>query len=100
MTKKINNTEASILKGLQEAVSYSLGDKSSCKEHKVKINDINVKEERKKLGLSQNEFAEAFGVSVATLRNWEQDRRKPKGAAKILLNVIHNDPQAVINAIR
>ncbi|MDA0967564.1 MAG: NadS family protein [Proteobacteria bacterium] len=100
MADKFNKTESSILKGLQEAVSYSIGDKEKSVEHKVKLESIDVKEEREKLGLSQEAFADAFGVSVSTVRNWEQKRRTPRGAAKVLLNVIHNNPDAVIDAIR
>jgi len=37
---------------------------------------------------------------VATLRNWEQGRREPTGAARALLRAIHNDPVAVIEALR
>lgn len=45
--------------------------------------------------LSQNEFALLLGISVATLRNWEQGRRKPQGPARILLQVAAKHPEAV-----
>jgi putative transcriptional regulator len=54
---------------------------------------------REKLGASQPEFALMFGVSVATLRNWEQGRRTPEGPALALLRVAARNPKAVIEAL-
>ena len=50
---------------------------------------------RKKLGYSQAALATVMGVSVATLRNWEQKRREPQGAARSLLMVAATHPEAV-----
>ena len=58
-----------------------------------------VKAVRAKLGQSQAEFAPMIGVSVATLRNWEQGRRTPDGPALALLRVAAKDPQAVVAAL-
>jgi putative transcriptional regulator len=54
---------------------------------------------RAKLGASQTEFALMIGVSVATLRNWEQGRRTPEGPALALLRVAARNPRAVIEAL-
>ena len=54
---------------------------------------------RAKLGASQEEFALMIGVSVATLRNWEQGRRTPDGPALALLRVAAKNPKAVANAL-
>ena len=54
---------------------------------------------RAKLGASQAEFALMIGVSVATLRNWEQGRRTPDGPALALLRVAARNPKAVIQAL-
>jgi putative transcriptional regulator len=59
-----------------------------------------VKAIRKKLGKSQPEFALMIGVSVATLRNWEQGRRMPEGPALALLRVVSAAPRAVTRALR
>ena len=48
---------------------------------------------------SQTEFAMMIGVSVATLRNWEQGRRVPDGPAQALLRVAAQNPEAVANAL-
>ncbi len=51
---------------------------------------------RTKLRLSQNKFAQLLGISVKTLHNWEQGRRKPTGAARVLLRVASRHPEVVL----
>jgi DNA-binding transcriptional regulator YiaG len=53
---------------------------------------------RRKLGLSQTEFARLMGISVRTLHNWEQGWRKPTGAARVLLRLAALNPRAVLKA--
>lgn len=60
---------------------------------------IDVAAIRRKLGLSQEEFALRFGLDVATVRNWEQGRYQPDGAARVLLRVIERHPTAVEGAL-
>ena len=57
-------------------------------------------EARFKLGMSQPEFAEMLGVSVRTLQDWEQGRRRPSGAAKALLKVATVSPNVVRKALK
>ncbi|MCL5030820.1 MAG: helix-turn-helix domain-containing protein [Bacteroidetes bacterium] len=57
------------------------------------------KQIRERLGLSQNKFAKLLGISMSTLQNWEQGRRKPEGPAKVLLNVAAKYPDAVLNTV-
>ena len=59
-----------------------------------------VKAVRARLSQSQSEFALMIGVSVATLRNWEQGRRVPVGPALALLRVAARNPRAVATALR
>lgn len=54
---------------------------------------------RRRLGMSQAAFAGMFGVSVWTLRNWEQGRRRPEGPARALLRVIDKEPAAARRAL-
>jgi len=54
---------------------------------------------RARLGLSQSKFAGLLGISVKTLHNWEQGRRKPTGAARVLLRVASLHPEAVLEAV-
>jgi len=60
----------------------------------------NVASLRRRLKLSQAEFANCFGFSVATVRNWEQGRAMADGPARVLLAVIASEPQAVIRTLR
>jgi putative transcriptional regulator len=52
-------------------------------------------EARNRVGMSQSEFAKLLGVSVRTLQDWEQGRREPSGAAKTLLRIASQNPEAV-----
>ena len=56
-----------------------------------------VKKLRGNYGLSQDKFASLMGISVATLRNWEQGRRKPEGPAKVLLMVAARHPEVLLD---
>lgn len=60
---------------------------------------VDVKAIRKRLGQSQAKFARMIGVSVATLQNWEQGRRRPVGPARALLKVAAANPEAVAAAL-
>jgi putative transcriptional regulator len=55
---------------------------------------------RRKLHLSQRDFAGRFGFSLATLRHWEHGDRRPTGTALVLLHVIRDNPRAVLLAVR
>jgi len=56
-----------------------------------------VRKLREKYGLSQDKFASLIGISVATLRNWEQGRRKPEGPARVLLMVAAKHPEVLLD---
>ena len=60
---------------------------------------VDVKAVRLRLGKSQSEFARMIGVSVSTLQNWEQGRRRPEGPARALLKVAAANPEAVAAAL-
>ncbi len=64
-----------------------------------RVDDPDVPAIRRHLGLTQQRFAALLGISVATLRNWEQGRRKPEGAARVLLTVAAKNPRAVLDAV-
>ena len=50
--------------------------------------------------MSQAAFASEIGVSVATLRNWEQGRRMPDGPARVLLTMLSKDPGVVRRTLK
>jgi putative transcriptional regulator len=60
---------------------------------------VDVKAVRLQLKKSQSEFAQMIGVSVSTLQNWEQGRRRPEGPARALLRVAAANPKAVAAAL-
>ena len=65
-----------------------------------KVRPMDVAAIRAGAGLSQGAFAKACGISVHTLRNWEQGRRSPRGPARALLLAIARDPVGVIKALQ
>jgi putative transcriptional regulator len=65
----------------------------------VAFNPVMVKNVRMKLNASQSAFAYMIGVSVDTLQNWEQGRRRPEGPALVLLRVAQICPMAIIKAL-
>ncbi len=59
------------------------------------ITPLDVKQIREKLHKTQQEFALMIGISVATLRNWEQGRRRPEGPAMVLLRIAQTNPELI-----
>jgi putative transcriptional regulator len=90
----------SIMAGLEDALAYTKGDRTRGRATVLDLRDLDVGKVRAKVGLSQNAFARTFGVSVGTLRNWEQKRVRPDGPARVLLTVIDRDPVSVLKALR
>ncbi len=69
--------------------------KGQGKRYKVKL-PPKVSAIRRSMGLSQSAFAGFLGVSVRTLQDWEQERRKPSGPAATLLRVADRHPEALL----
>ena len=61
--------------------------------------EMDIRAIREGYGLSQTKFAALMGVSVGTLRNWEQGRRSPDGSARVLLRVVAKHPRAVLDVV-
>ncbi|CAD5253275.1 DNA-binding protein [Halomonas sp. 59] len=97
MVINMSSAFTSIKQGLDEAIEYSNGRVEKAIVHE--FGPVEVKKIRSKLGMSQNEFASAFGISVSTLRHWERGDRAPHGPALVLLNVVSKEPQAVLKAL-
>ncbi|MFZ5484484.1 MAG: helix-turn-helix domain-containing protein [Pseudomonadota bacterium] len=87
----------SIKQGLTEAVAHAKGKKVAARVYQPAA--VDVASLRKRLDLTQEQFAARFGFSVATLRHWERGDRKPQGPALVLLNIIDRDPKAVMRAL-
>jgi putative transcriptional regulator len=67
------------------------------KEHE---GELEVRELRKRLGLTQSEFAGRLGLPVDTVRNWEQGKRAPRGPARALLLLISRAPRLAFEALK
>ena len=83
--------------GLQEAIAHAKGDDSRARIRALP--EVSVQALRERLGMSQHEFARAFGVSIDTLQNWEQGRRVPQGPARVLLTLIDQEPAMVLRVL-
>ena len=60
---------------------------------------LDVRAVRRRIGLTQAEFARRFGFPLGTLRNWEQGIRTPQGSARALLRVIDAEPATALRAL-
>jgi len=85
---------------LKEAIRWAEGEPVPVRVTTVKVPRTDVRAVRRRLRLSQSQFAAKFGFQPATLRNWEQGRTRPDGPARVLLAVIARHPEAVEDALR
>jgi putative transcriptional regulator len=86
-----------LIESVREAGRILRGEARPSREFTFSAQDVQAI--RKKLRKSQDEFALMIGVSVATLRNWEQGRRQPHGPARALLKIASENPKAVEKAL-
>lgn len=94
-----NNSKVhDITSALEQIEKYKQGKSSDVRVMKFE-DSIDVKEIRENCQMTQEEFSKSFGVSLATLQNWEQGRRKPEGPARLLLKLIMSKPLLVKDAI-
>ena len=84
-----------MIQSAKEALAYAEGNTKGFVVHKP----VDVKALRTRLGLNQPEFAARYGLSVGTLRDWEQGRSQPDRPAQTLLRVIEREPEAVQRAL-
>ena len=95
MSKKVFDD---IKQGLEEAIAYVRGEPNGCVVHVVPSLGPDVAGIRKALKLSRPKFADRFGLDARAIQDWEQGRRVPDRAARILLRVIALDPAVVEKA--
>lgn len=88
---------ANLVESIRQAGETKRGQREP--SHVFEFTPMDIKEIRQKLNKSQSEFAMMIGVSVGTLQNWEQGRRKPVGPARALLKVAAENPEAVREAL-
>jgi putative transcriptional regulator len=87
---------AELVDSLKEAVAIRKGEIKASRTSSVEA--PNVMSIRKGYKMTQPEFALLLGISVGTLRNWEQGRRTPHGPAKVLLQVAASHPEALLDS--
>lgn len=88
---------ASIIRGAKEALAFARGERDGFVVHVPRR--IDVRSIRRRLGLSQSQFAEAFGFRLDAVQNWEQGRRAPAASTRAFLTVIQREPDAVQRAL-
>lgn len=89
-----------IAASLREAISWASGEDVPARVTRVEVPQVDVRTVRRKLRLSQAQFAFRFGFAASSVKNWEQGRTKPEGPARVLLAVIAKHPEAVEDALR
>ncbi|MCC6364594.1 MAG: helix-turn-helix domain-containing protein [Bryobacterales bacterium] len=97
---KRSTAGASIIKGLEQAIAWTRGENDKVRVTLVHVPEVDVREVRTKMGLSQAQFATKFGFPPATLRNWEQGRARPDAPTRVLLAVIAKHPDAIEDVLR
>ena len=86
-----------LLESVKQAVAIERGEIKPSRSFTVhRKNEVTAA--RARLGLSQSRFAALLGISSSTLKNWEQGRRRPTGAAKVLVRVAKRHPRVVLEA--
>ena len=88
-----------MIAGLKEAVAHAKGDIALPGYTVTVPESMDVAAIRRQLGLSQAAFARTFGLDVTAVHAWEQGRRRPDRAARVLLAVIAREPKAVLRAL-
>ena len=87
-----------LLKSIEDARAIKAGRRKPSRV--IRFDPLEVKAIRKKFHVSQTQFAYIIGVSPATLKNWEQGRTYPEGAARVLLKVAAKRPESILEALR
>jgi putative transcriptional regulator len=87
-----------LIESVREGGAILRGQKKPSRSFEMDAPD--VRRIRKNYNLSQHEFAALLGISVGTLRNWEQGRRLPEGPARVLLRVAERQPEALWKAVQ
>jgi putative transcriptional regulator len=87
-----------LVASVKEGGAILKGEKEASRS--FQMDRIDIQRIRKGYNLTQAQFAAMLGISVRTLRNWEQGRRMPEGPAMALLRVAERHPEAVLDALR
>jgi putative transcriptional regulator len=89
-----------LVQSMAQALAHAQGKRTRSRVRQVETRPDEIQKARKALGLSQDQFADAFGVNASTLRKWEQGQCAPTGAAKTFRKIIEREPKAVVRGLR
>lgn len=98
----MRNVGDDLIKGMENAIAHARGTKRAQRETEVAVaipEHVDVASIRRKLHMSQAQFALRYGFSVKNIRNWEQGARQPEGPARAYLTVIARMPREVEKAL-
>lgn len=84
-----------LIESFSEAVAWARGEVELPVREYHPPSNVDVEPIRRRLGLTQANFARVFGLNVSTVRDWEQGRRTPEGPARTLLAIIARHPEIV-----
>ncbi len=87
-----------LIDGLKEALAWKKGELALESVNIDPMPAARIKEIRKRYARSTKAFEKRFGIPASTMNNWEQGRRKPDPAGRLLLKVIEDNPDAVEKA--
>ncbi len=87
-----------LVESIRESGAIRRGQRSPSRAFVV--DGPNIKLIRSSYALSQRQFAAMLGISLGTLRNWEQGRRTPDGPARVLLQIAASHPEAILDVVR
>jgi putative transcriptional regulator len=90
--------EDDLIESLTEALAHARGEANGVRSTVISVPDVRAI--REDLRMTQNEFAEAYRIPLATLKGWEQGRRHPDATAAAYLNVIARLPKETRAALR
>jgi putative transcriptional regulator len=88
-----------LLNSIREGGAILRNEIPASRRTTIAANANRVRAIRERTKLSQADFARFIGVSIKTLQNWEQDRRKPSGPAETLLRIIAHKPKLALDAL-
>ncbi|MDF1499325.1 MAG: helix-turn-helix domain-containing protein [Anaerolineales bacterium] len=87
-----------LVESIREAGAIRRGQRSPSRAFVV--DSASIRQIRSIYDLTQKQFAAMLGISVGTLRNWEQGRRTPEGPARVLLQIAASHPEAILDVVR
>lgn len=86
-----------LLESIDQAGKIKKGQTKATRQFNIEEPDVVAIREKYKM--TQQEFSALLGISIGTLRNWEQGRRKPQGPAKVLLRIAQKRPKAILESL-